>query len=234
VVRNVERRRRNASLFDGRCGRRLGGWGRCSRFGRRRVRGLHLALLLGLRRPLVFPLLVLPLGRVEQPLNTTVNYSIVPVGLASSVRINPWVSLHLGGQFTWTETFGGSQPADSDIRGMAVLNLFQLWGMTEWRLSRVTAFTLTVRWVPYVSDVVVKTTVQVDPNTGAVIGIEVDVVDLTNAFAVVPGFVFSWDRANLRMGVGYGDFFVESMGGLVIPGKVLGNVTAELDVFVRF
>lgn len=140
----------------------------------------------------------------------------------------------MGGQFTWTETFGGSQPADSDIRGMAVLNLFQLWGMTEWRLSRVTAFTLTVRWVPYVSDVVVKTTVQVDPNTGAVIGIEVDVVDLTNAFAVVPGFVFSWDRANLRMGVGYGDFFVESMGGLVIPGKVLGNVTAELDVFVRF
>ena len=52
--------------------------------------------------------------------------------------------------------------------------------------------------------------------------------------AIIPGFVFSWERANLRLGVGYGDVFLESMGGLVIPGSALTYLSPELDVFVRF
>jgi hypothetical protein len=56
---------------------------------------------------------------------------------------------------------------------------------------------------------------------------------LRNAFAINPGFVFSWERANVRLGVGYSDFFVEGFY-LVVPGDVLGNVSVEFDVFVRF
>ena len=61
----------------------------------------------------------------------------------------------------------------------------------------------------------------------------VDTDEVKNAFAVVPGFVFSWERANIRLGVGYSSFFVEGFY-LVIPGDVLSNVAPEFDVFVRF
>jgi hypothetical protein len=45
--------------------------------------------------------------------------------------------------------------------------------------------------------------------------------------------VFSWDRANIRLGVGYSDFFVDGFY-LIIPGDVLSNVAPEFDIFVRF
>ncbi|MEM9728917.1 MAG: hypothetical protein AAF997_10050, partial [Myxococcota bacterium] len=92
---------------------------------------------------------------------------------------------------------------------------------------------LTGRWLPYVSDTIARAEVRVDDATGAIIEIEVEVFDLKNAFAVIPGAVFSWKRANLRLGIGYGDFFVESVG-LVIPGSLVKNIAAEFDVFVRF
>jgi len=172
-------------------------------------------------------------GEGESLTTKKVRYVLVPVNLASSVRINSRVSTHLGAQFTGSSVVGSKQPTDNEIRGATVVNLLQLWGMFEWRISRVTAFTLTVRWVPWASNVVVRGNLDVDPNTGAIIGLEVEVFDLTNAFAIIPGFVFSWDRANLRVGVGYGDFFLEGFG-LLIPGSTLKYISPEFDVFVRF
>lgn len=172
-------------------------------------------------------------GEGESLTTKKVRYVIVPLNLASSVRINSRVSTHLGGQFTFTDVVGSSQPTDNEIRGATVVNLLQLWGMFEMRISRVSAFTLTVRWVPWASDTVVRGDLVVDPNTGAVVGVEVEAFDLTNAFAIIPGFVFSWKRANLRVGVGYGDFFLEGFG-LAIPGSTLRYISPEFDVFVRF
>jgi hypothetical protein len=103
--------------------------------------------------------------------------------------------------------------------------------MAEWRLSRVVAFTFTVRWVPYVSDVVVNGSLGGNPSANLQLQTAVD--DLRNAFAIIPGFVFSWERANIRLGVGYSDFFVDGFY-LIVPGKVLSNVAPEFDIFVRF
>jgi hypothetical protein len=96
----------------------------------------------------------------------------------------------------------------------------------------VVAFTFTLRWVPYVSNLVLNATVDAgNPTIGA--ELRGDLSELRNSFAVIPGFVFSWDRANIRLGVGYSDFFVEGFY-LVVPGDVLSNVSIEFDVFVRF
>ena len=70
--------------------------------------------------------------------------------------------------------------------------------------------------VPYVSDLVLNATVDAgNPTIGA--QLQGDLSALKNAFAVIPGFVFSWDRANIRLGVGYSDFFVEGFY-VVVPG----------------
>ena len=86
------------------------------------------------------------------------------------------------------------------------------------------------------SDTIVRGKVEGDlgnPEIG--VQIELEFVDLTNAFAAIPGFVFSWERANIRLGVGYGDLFTGFIGfPLVVPRDLLGGVAPEFDVFVRF
>ncbi len=163
---------------------------------------------------------------------STVNWLVYPINVTSSLRINSRVSIHIGGQYTATQATGGTRPFEGDISGSAVVDMLQIYGMFEWRLSRVVALTLTTRWLPYVSQTVVRGEIVVDDDTGATIGIQADILD-NNAFAIIPGAVFSWKRANIRLGVGYGAFFVEQVG-LVVPASVLSSISPEFDVFVRF
>ena len=170
--------------------------------------------------------------QVEGVEHTKVRYFLTPASLAASVRINSDVSTHIGGIFTGVSGDVDTNPGANDIAGSTVVDILQFWGMVEWRLSRVVAFTFTVRWVPWVSDIIVRGSLDRDnPDIG--IGLTVELIDLANTFAVIPGFVFSWKRANIRLGVGYGDFFVEGFA-LVVPRDVLGGVSPEFDVFVRF
>jgi uncharacterized protein (DUF1330 family) len=171
-------------------------------------------------------------GTIEQPDGTKVRYFFTPVALASSVRINSDVSTHFGARYVAIDGDADSQAEGTAIEGAVVVDFLQLWAMAEWRLSRVVAFTFTVRWVPYVGDLVLNATVDAGNPTLAA-QIQGDLSDLRNAFAVIPGFVFSWDRSNIRLGVGYSDFFLDGFF-LVVPGDVLSNICPEFDVFVRF
>jgi hypothetical protein len=171
-------------------------------------------------------------GTIEQPDNTKIRYFLLPVSFAASVRINSDVSTHFGAMYTAVDGDAESQPEGTAVEGAVVLDFLQLYGMFEWRLSRVVAFTFTLRWVPYVSDLVVDGTLDAG-NPAIGVQLQGDLSELQNAFAVIPGFVFSWDRANIRLGVGYSSFFVEAFY-LVVPGEVLSNVSPEFDVFVRF
>ena len=171
-------------------------------------------------------------GTILQPNETKIRYFLLPVSAAASVRINSDVSTHLGARYTAVNGDADTQPEGTAIEGALVVDFLQLWAMAEWRLSRVVALTFTVRWVPYVSNLVLNGTVDAgNPTIGA--QIKGDLSELQNSFAIIPGFVFSWNRANLRLGVGYSDFFVEGFY-LVVPGDVLSNVSIEFDVFVRF
>ena len=171
-------------------------------------------------------------GTIQQTDNSKVRYFLIPVSVAASVRINSDVSTHFGARYTAVDGDADTQPEGTAVEGAFVVDFLQLWGMFEWRVSRVVAFTFTVRWVPYVSDVVVNGTVDAgNPTISA--QLQGDLSELRNAFAIIPGFVFSWERANIRLGVGYSDFFVEGFY-LVVPGEVLSNVAFEFDVFVRF
>jgi hypothetical protein len=172
--------------------------------------------------------------QIENVEATRARYTFFPISLAASVRINSDVSAHIGGMFTAVDGDADASPGSTDVGGAAAVDILQFWVMTEWRLSRVVAFTFTVRWVPWVSNVIVRGNLTADESNPDVDAqLELEFTDLTNAFAIIPGFVFSWDRANIRLGVGYGDFFVEGFA-VVVPGSVLSNVSPEFDIFVRF
>jgi hypothetical protein len=171
-------------------------------------------------------------GTILQPDDTKIRYFLLPVSAAASVRINSDVSTHFGARYTAVDGDAETKPGGTAVEGALVVDFLQLWGMFEWRLSRVVAFTFTVRWVPYVSDLVLNASI--DAGNPTITGqLQGDLSELQNAFAIIPGFVFSWDRANIRLGVGYSDFFVDGFY-LVVPGEVLSNVSIEFDVFVRF
>jgi hypothetical protein len=163
---------------------------------------------------------------------TKVRYFLMPISLAASVRINSDASVHLGTRFTAVTGGADAQSGGNQIEGALVIDFMQLYGMAEWRLSRVVAFTFTLRWVPYVSDAIVNGSLG-GTNPTADLRLAVDTDELKNAFAVVPGFVFSWERANIRLGVGYSSLFVDGFY-VVLPRDVLHNVSPEFDVFVRF
>jgi len=171
-------------------------------------------------------------GAIEQPDNTKIRYFLLPVSFAASVRINSAVSTHFGARYTAVNGDAESQPEGTAVEGAVVVDFLQLWGMAEWRLSRVVAFTFTVRWVPLVTDLLVEGTLDAG-NPAIGVQLKGDLSELQNAFAVIPGFVFSWDRANIRLGVGYSSFFVDGFY-LVIPGDALSNISPEFDIFVRF
>ena len=171
-------------------------------------------------------------GTIQQTDDSKVRYFLMPIALAASVRVNSDVSVHLGTRFTAVTGGADAQSGGDQIEGALVIDFLQLWGMAEWRLSRVVAFTFTLRWVPYISDAIVNGSLS-GTNPTADLRLAVASDDLKNAFAVVPGFVFSWERANIRLGVGYSSFFVDGFY-VVIPGNTLHNVSPEFDVFVRF
>lgn len=178
-------------------------------------------------------------GTIEQIVDveeSKIRYYMVPVSLASSIRINSDLSAHIGGIYTSTQGDANAGLGTGDVGGSAVVDLLQFWGMMEWRLSKVVAFTFTVRWVPWVSDTIVRGRLEGEQgNPGIGVQIELEFIDLTNAFAAIPGFVFSWKRANIRLGVGYGDVFSNFLGfPLAVPRELLKGVSPEFDVFVRF
>ncbi len=178
-------------------------------------------------------------GTLEQIVDvpeSRIRYYVTPISLASSVRINSNISTHLGGSYSAVEGGGNAGLGYKDVGGSAVVDLLEFWGMVEWRVSRVVALTITLRWIPWVSGTIVRGRLQGEQgNPDINVQLELDFIDLKNAYAVIPGFVFSWKRANIKLGVGYGDLFTGFLGlPLAVPRDFLGSVSPEFDVFVRF
>jgi len=176
-------------------------------------------------------------GTIKQTEKGKVRYYVVPITLSASVRANSRVSVHTGGKFAATDFAGTAEAGRIDIEGAAVVNLLQVFAMFEWRLTRVTSFTLFIRWAPWVSDSVVQGDIHIGDDTSGTIEARINTESLKNAWAIIPGFVFSWARTNLKIGAGYGDWFVPGLG-LVVPGAFPrpGTPTPvpEFDIFVRF
>ena len=119
-------------------------------------------------------------GTILQTDDSKVRYFLMPIALAASVRINSDVSTHFGALYTAVDGDADTQPEGTAIEGAVVVDFLQIWAMAEWRLSRVVAFTFTIRWVPYVSDVVLNATLDAGNPTLAA-QIQGDLSELRNA-----------------------------------------------------
>jgi hypothetical protein len=161
----------------------------------------------------------------------TAQLVIVPVELLGSYRFDDRWTGTLGGTYTAVTLKGTYDPAE--LEGMAAVNNLQLLASAELRLTRVTAFVLTARYLAFQNtNGRLSTTLRPDPYTT----VELQSVASTNAldfpfaFSVVPSVVFSWSTFNLRFGLGYGNYTVPMLN-LVLPQK---TVVPDLDLYWVF
>jgi len=155
---------------------------------------------------------------------------LVPFKLAGSVRVHPRVTLSTELSYTLSKFAYIEPPADQSVAGAAAINGFHQSIALQWNASRVTALVLTGRfmwkvWGPYVSGSVGLG----DGATGSLDG-TYTVADLAHAWNVSLAAAFSWRIVNLRVGAGYGSFFLHTPD-FVVPGKY---PVPEIDFYVRF
>ena len=83
-------------------------------------------------------------------------------------------------------------------------------------MRRFFALLCVVRYLPYQSDAIFHSTVDVDDRTHAKVKGEADTEDMQHTVAGSVSSSFSWKNFNLRVGVGYGGVFLQGTG-LVLP-----------------
>ncbi len=156
--------------------------------------------------------------------------TIIPLTLAASYIIDErWT---VSSEAIWVQTFLGGDVTSDDVQalGSGAQDNFQLTLNGEFRISRVTALNLLVRWAPYVSNANINSTAQVDAATSGDLEASVRFDELENSWLIQPGVTFSWQWLNVQAAVGYGDLFIPGLR-VVAPDK---TIVPDLAVYARF
>lgn len=156
---------------------------------------------------------------------------IVPLELWFTAPIAEDWALTLGS--AWTTVFLTGTYDPDEFAGTAAVDNLQFQASVEWRVSRVTALLLTMRWLAYERARGDATAVlQLDDFTTVEVAGAASIrgESVRNAAYLMLSTVFSWETVNLRVGVGGGNYNLPSVN-LMLPRK---SIVAELDLYFRF
>jgi len=129
---------------------------------------------------------------------------------AVSYHIDDRFTVSLGFDFAHVSAVGSGADQATSVEGAAFVNTYSARAFGEWRLTRVFALSLLLRYLVYQSPVDTTSTVEsgnvtVDQNLSAE-------SNERRHFSIVPGVSFVWDRWELDGGVGYGVFYLPILG----------------------
>ncbi len=156
---------------------------------------------------------------------------IMPLQLTTSMVIDTHFSASL--EATWVQSFVNSDAETVDeytaLGAVAQSNLqFALYG--EYRLSRVVAFNLVTRFVPYISPVNLNGQAEATDTTTVNLNADLQSDGSQVAWLIQPGVAFSWKTFNFHVGLGYGN--------VILPGvRIVSQekfIAPDFDVFWRF
>jgi hypothetical protein len=164
--------------------------------------------------------------------STDSGFLVLPLELAASARIDEHFSESL--QLTWVHVgLGGGKPSDTSLdagfSAAAAVSSLSLTSFTEFRISRVVAFTLRGTVLLATSDLVAhaqyeENGTRVDADLGAVSHYRKLIGN------VIPGVAFSWDHVNLELGVGLGQNWLP----VVWLPTLKVTVVPDVNFYVRF
>lgn len=163
--------------------------------------------------------------------NTTATFVGIPIEAMVTYRFNDAYSLSTSIQYTALSVEG--QYNEDDFQGLVgVANLqFSLTFIA--RLTRVTAIYVHGRVLAFQNtDGAATSTVDVDPFTQietTATG-STDALNVEGANALSAGLLLSWKYTNIKLGLGYGEYFIPG-ANFVIPSRI---IFPEFDLFWRF
>jgi hypothetical protein len=137
-----------------------------------------------------------------------------PLALFASAAL-PWRSwIHLEGSYNLVRAFGNGDSDRAEVAGTVATRAVQLGAMLEHRLRPRLALTLRGRLQLMTNPLVLEGDADFDPYTHAEFAAELAPAR-EHPWAVVAAATYQWRYVHLRLGVGYGSYF--------LPGA---NVTA--------
>jgi hypothetical protein len=130
--------------------------------------------------------------------------------VGASWRIDDRGVLSLGLDYARIHAVGDASDHATTIEGASTAYTFSVRALGEWRLTRVFALSLLVRYLVHQSPVHVRGTSQ--SNSTTVSGDLSAESPITNRVTIVPGVSFVWERWELSGGIGYGVFYFPVLG----------------------
>jgi hypothetical protein len=130
--------------------------------------------------------------------------------LDASYRFNERFTLSLGFDYAHLRAIGNSGDQATSVEGASTAHTYSTRLFGEWRLSRVFALTLLLRYLIYQSPVDANAT-----SNSSSISVTANVSAQSTEqrhFTAVPGVSFVFDRWELTTGVGYGVFYLPVLG----------------------
>lgn len=128
----------------------------------------------------------------------------------ASFRIDDRWAVSLGFDYANVHAVGDTSAETTSIEGASTVHTYSARAFGEWRLTRVFALSLLLRYLIYQSPVHVHGTSQT--NSGSVSSDLSAESAIENPFTIVPGVSFVWDRWELSGGIGYGVIYLPVLG----------------------
>jgi hypothetical protein len=153
---------------------------------------------------------------------------IVPVSVLGSVPLDDRWSLHGEASYVFLNAASDANVQSLEMQGTAVVSSVQLGAMVELRTTRWLALTLRGRWQPWVSPMQINATTRPDSQTTATV--QGEVAPTRDAWMAIFSTEFSWKNFNMRLGAGYGFWFVPSLNLALAYEGVVGDA----DLAFRF
>lgn len=151
--------------------------------------------------------------------------------MIGAVSYHPTDELLVSSDLSYFVTNNSARAATDTGSSTALLASSSLQGglTAQYALGRVFAFTLKSRMVFWAPQIPIDVTGDVDGTTVTLAG-NVEVATVEGAFQIIPGIAFSWSFFNLRLGAGYGNLFLPTLG-LVSSYQ---GFTPDLELYFRF
>jgi hypothetical protein len=154
---------------------------------------------------------------------------VVPVTLASSFSAGPGHAYSLAGRYIGLTGTDQSDMASQEVEGAALTKMVQVIADARYPLSQSVGIYARGYFQPWEQYTQVDGSSQVDPQTS--VQLEAESATYTSRpWALLLGVHFHWGNVNLRVGAGYGNFFLPRLG---VPLRKQGLIP-DLDFYVRF
>jgi hypothetical protein len=169
--------------------------------------------------------------RVAKPART-INAWFIPIALAASVQPTRRQSYSVAVRYaTLTGSMGGNL-ASHEIGGAAVTSYWQVSARAEYQLSEVLGLFVQAAIEPWERNIKLNdANVQLDSQTTVTVDGELSAVDGNRPWVAILGAHFRWDVLNVRLGVGYGRFFLPRLG---LPIRKYDGVIPDINFYFRF